>query len=221
MLILLTNNRNNEFKFSQYCKENNFDFVIIEKVVELFYYADKVKKGFTIIDWNEINFKDLLMDLKSSSNILNNSVVINHYQVANFQNVDNLDNALAVAKYEFLNNNKFLRFDSLDIEVACENILEEYGFQVKYEGYRYLKSICIHQALNSNLKFNYRNIVNEISHYYGVDNILLIERNLRYIVEINKNAEIMKIKGDTNRVPVKAVIAFLLDKLGKRMAMKL
>ena len=52
---------------------------------------------------------------------------------------------------------------------------------------------------------------------FELENKQRIVRNIRYLIRINENDEIVRARGNANQVKSKAVIMFLLDKI-KEMA---
>lgn len=217
MLVFISCNKCNQFTFSSFCKKGNFDFLIIEKVTELIHFSQTIENSFVIIDWAFAPYNDLLLELKKSNCIFENSIVINKDIVNGFSNVANIQTALEVAKYQIESNGNLSSYAKQTIKNAIKETLEIYGFSLHYIGYKYLSKICELQLIKNVNKFSLGYIINEVARIYGIRDDTLIKRNLRYLTEINENIEIYKIKGGEKQVKVKAVIAFLLSQIENKL----
>ncbi|MGN1227507.1 MAG: hypothetical protein ACI4TX_02590 [Christensenellales bacterium] len=134
-----------------------------------------------------------------------------------FKSVDDLNAALSIARYEIINNTVLSDFTEKDLEDATAQVLEYYHFKPQYAGYKYLKRLCELQIIKANNSFICKQLILELSQYFCVPTPERIIRDLRYLIQINNHKEIKAIKGEGEKVSVKAVVSFLIIKINEKL----
>ena len=209
MLTLLSKSNSVKYEFSMLCKKYHKDYTIIESIFEMIEYAHSIRNGHILLDLENIDNKDLFLNLKNKSLTYNNMLIIDKNG-----DVKNISEAFAVIIYEE-NNGYFKDVEAVDKNI--EKVIRKYGFSNNYDGYNHIKEICRIYILSRAIRLRFHEIVAQIAIKNHIENKQRIVRNIRYLIRINENDEIVRARGNANQVKSKAVIMFLLDKI-KEMA---
>ena len=215
MMILISRDTATQRTFADYCKIENLEFTIIENIEGLLQNKNIIRRSFIIIDWENVKYKEVLADLICHKCFLN--VVTIGDNENGFKSVSDLNTALSIARYEIINNTVLSDYSEKDLENATAQVLEYYHFKLQYAGYKYLKRLCELQIIKANNSLNCNQLILELSQHFFVPNYKRILRDLRYLIQINNHKEIKSIRGEGEKVSVKAVVSFLIIKINEKL----
>jgi len=209
LISLISNNKENQYGFSEICKRENIEYNIIEGVVEFVEYMPKINGGQIILDINNVEYGEIFNRFKKQNSIFKDSITLG-------EEVNNINEALAIIRFNIKKGliNEF----PIDKERIIKEIMNKYGFKEVYGGYKCLLEICKQELLNRKSQFLLKSAICQVSNKIGETEIN-IQRSIRYMIDINNNEQIKSIR-DNGGMKVKNVVLFLInkvyDKLGNR-----
>lgn len=215
MFILISNNKNNEYEFSQLCRNVGINYSIYERQADLFSNTSEIKNSIVIVDLESIMFQDLIFDLMASGTLKHNVVLMGDNVSDKFNDyfkVTGINDAFVVAKFQSSQHNNTFSKVNQKIDDVVIGTLNKYGFSAKYDGYKYLKSICKFMYSNPYTRLNCSEILRDACGQFEKRSNEAILRNLRYVIERNTNDEINNLQ-QGNGVSIKAVIAFIVENI--------
>lgn len=220
MINLISNNKLVEGEFACSCKESGIAYGIIERMVELFANFKNLKNSTIIVDYKSLKSNEIVKELLRVSPWLKNAILLcdeDCREYANNYKSSNLEEVIAVASDREKNRNKHPIVNEVELDCVLKDLLDGYGFSNKYDGYKYIKSICKNMAQHDWERFSVKEEIDYIAKEFTLTNKSNIERNIRYVIEMNENIEIAKIRSRENKVSIKSVIAFLADELEEQL----
>lgn len=119
MITFITSSKRNKRRFVSLCNKYQYRNLVIENILSMFLHSKHINDGLTIVDWDSITFKNVIIDFNIAK-IMKNAVLISSELVEGFACVSNLKQifmgfSMGLKRKGEVSRNFFINYELIDV----------------------------------------------------------------------------------------------------------